>query len=222
MIKLKRILDLFLIFSNSLLMGVFIALIFVPSLILTHYLLNLMRPLGQWSFFCLSALVVSMVIGTALILTFRHFVETKGKSSDPNRFRRVHLRFYRWQGSFTDEELVDILSKNGYREIKIESDHLNEVVRACYPWGIFEFPKENGGLRKYEDKDLKIVIDSSEKILKLYMGPKKWFIPTAVVHSNYFFLDRLENILQTRFKLEIIEMKTNVQDSQSRSNSSRG
>lgn len=204
---LKRTIELSLVFSNSLLVGFVLGIIVLIVLFPTHFLISLVKSEVGWERGELIYLGLLMAFGSAVILTVRFIIETKGKSSDLNRFKRVHSRFYKFHGSFAEKELLDILSNNGYREIKIENDNLKEVINASYPWGIFEFPKEYGGLKKFEDKNLKIIIDSSAKTLKINMGPKKWYIPTAVTHSNYYFLDSLEKVLQNSFDLEILECR---------------
>lgn len=205
MIRMKRSIELLLVFSNSLLVGVIIGVIFLSILFPIYFLISSIKTDIGWSSVEIIWLGLLMTIGSGIILTIRFLVETKGKSTDKNRYKRVHCRLYRLLGNFTEEELMELLIKNGYQEIKMERDGLVKVVMARYHWGVFNFPKEYGGLRKFEDKNLRIIIDPSVKILKVYMGPKKWFIPTSVTHTNYYFLDRLESILQKKFKLEILE-----------------
>jgi hypothetical protein len=194
------------VLMNSLWFGGVLTLFIFASVFITIKLISFIKPIGMPSPVMFFFLIIGSFLGTALLMTIRQIIETDGFSDNPNRFKRVHERSYRYNFLCDDSELKESLLKIGYININVKNDSLGKTVTALFPLGVYNYPKRAGGYKKYEEKLLYIQITSGKNILNFKIGPSKWYIPTAVVYSNDYYLTNVENALRSKLDLKELEI----------------
>ena len=201
MIGVSQWIDISKVFLNSLLFSGVLS-IFTSLIIVTFIsLLKLVKPIDvETSYFYIIAVLGTL--GFALLMTARLIIETKKYARIENRFKRSHRSQFHFSKRVDLSKLKELLARIGYIQLGIEENNNAVLIQGTFPAGVYSYPKEAGGYKKYEEKYLQIKINLDLNLINIEIGPSRWYIPTAFVYSNNYYLQKLESEIWSLLEIQ--------------------
>ena len=181
---------------NTLALSLFFTVLTFVSVFIFYNFLSLLRPVNDFGFEVVFLFFMGSWSLFFILFISLHLFETKHWRGHPFRF----ARFYRGNGivnrNFNKNDLIQKIESFYFSDVTIQELEGVTKIYASLKSGLYDFPPQAGGHKKYDSKQLDIELDFLNNSYNIQVLTLSRWLPTVFAFSNIFIGESIEEVIK--------------------------